>query len=124
MKAMWFEDWPWDSVVTINPTLCQEKGALHQMTSTGGEKAKKLWDSVQTRELALREAIEILRVCHHLAPFCFYNGNTFVAIGRIMIHQVMSTLPPDKAFGFRSIVGHYIAGTTGADELEQVLRHF
>ena len=30
-------------------------------------------------------------------------------------------MPPVKAHGFRSVVGHYIAGTAGADELSKAL---
>ena len=73
------------------------------------------------RELTLRETLDICRQCHKLAPFCFYNGNTFKAIGRTMIQDVLKKMSPVKAHGFRSVVGHYIAGTAGADELAKAL---
>ena len=69
----------------------------------------------------MRETLDICRQCHKLAPFCFYNGNTFVAIGRTMIQDVLKKMSPVKAHGFRSVVGHYIAGTTGAEELSKAL---
>jgi hypothetical protein len=28
MKRQWLKDWPWETVVTINAGLCQEKKAL------------------------------------------------------------------------------------------------
>jgi len=52
--------------------------------------------------------------------FCFYNGNTFAAIGRTIIQGIK--LAPAKAHSLRSVVGHYIAGTIGDDELNQALR--
>jgi hypothetical protein len=58
---------------------------------------------------------------HKLSPFCFYNGNTFAAIGRTMVQELMRSLSPVKAHAFRSVVGHYIAGTAGDEELDQAL---
>lgn len=29
------------------------------------------------------------RHCHKLSPFCFYNGNTFAAIGRTMVQDIL-----------------------------------
>lgn len=108
-------------MVTINAGLCKEKNALHKPTSDGHDPAKKLWEKSRTCELTLRETLEICRQCHKLAPFCFYNGNTFVAIGRTMIQDTIRKMSPTKAHSFRSVVGHYIAGTAGAEELAKAL---
>ena len=121
MKKRWLKDWPWQTVVTINAGLCKEKSALHKPTSDGYEPAKILWESSGKRELTLRETLDICRQCHKLAPFCFYNGNTFAAIGRIIIQELLQKMPPVKAHSFRSVVGHYIAGTAGTDELSKAL---
>jgi len=121
MKRRWLQDWPWETVVTINAGLCKEKNALHKPTSDGYQPTQELWETSRTRELTLRETFDICRQCHKLAPFCFYNGNTFVAIGRTMIQDLLRKMSPTKAHGFRSVVGHYIAGTAGADELAKVL---
>ena len=99
----------------------QGKNALHKPTSDGYAATQKLWETSRARELTLRETLDICRQCHKLAPFCFYNGNTFVAIGRTMIQDALKKMSPVKAHGFRSVVGHYIAGTAGADELSKVL---
>ena len=104
-------------MIAINAALCKEKNALHKSTSDGYQPAQKLWETSRARELTLRETLDILRQCHKLAPFCFYNGNTFVAIGRTMIQDLLRKMPPVKAHGFRSVVGHYIAGTAGTIEL-------
>jgi len=121
MNKLWLEEWPWDTVVTINAGLCKEKRALHKPTSEGYEPARKLWEESRSIKLSLRQTLEICRHCHKLSPFCFYNGNTFAAIGRIIILGVLDKMPPVKAHAFRSVVGHYIAGTAGQKELDQTL---
>ena len=122
MNREWFWDWPWESVLAINAALCQEKKALHKPTSEGYERTKRLWEESRLRKLSLRRALGICRQCHKLSPFCFYNGNTFAAIGRTMIQDVLQKLSPIKAHTIRSVVGHYIAGTTGEKELDQSLK--
>ena len=121
MKKRWLQDWPWETVVTINAGLCQEKNALHKPTSDGYAPAHKMWESSRACELEVRQVLDLCRQCHKLAPFCFYNGNTFAAIGRTLIQDLLRKMPPTKAHGFRSLVGHYIAGTAGASELSQAL---
>jgi hypothetical protein len=121
MKRRWLRDWPWQTVTAINAGLCKEKNALHKPTSDGYVPAQKLWKSASLRKLTLRETMDICRQCHRLAPFCFYNGNTFAAIGRTLIQDILKKLPPLKAQALRSVVGHYIAGTAEADELAKVL---
>ena len=120
-KKPWLKDWPWETVVAINAGLCQEKNALHQPASGGYQTAEKLWHESRRQELTLRETLDICRRCHQLALFCFYNGNTFAAIGRTLVQDLLRKLPPLKAHGFRSVVGHYIAGTAGAEELGKAL---
>jgi hypothetical protein len=117
----WIKDWPWDTVITINAGLCKQKNALHKATSEGYEAARKLWEESRSVKLSLRETLEICRRCHKLSPFCFYNGNTFAAIGRTIIQDLLRKMPPVKAEAFRSVVGHYIAGTAGDEELDQAI---
>jgi hypothetical protein len=107
--------------VVIDAGLCKERRALHQPTSDGCEPAQKPWESSGSRELTLGETLDICRQCHRLAPFCFYNGNTFVAIGRTLILDLLRKMSPVKAQAFRSVVGHYIAGTAGSDDLAKAL---
>jgi hypothetical protein len=119
MKQRWLKDWPWASVIAINAALCKEKKALHKSTSEGYEAARTLWEAARPRELSLRQTLEICRQCHKSSPFCFYNGNTFAAIGRTIVQEILQNMSPLKAHAFRSVVGHYIAGTTGEMELLQ-----
>ena len=121
MNKPWLRDWPWDTVISINAALCKEKKALHKPTSDGFERARKLWEDSRAINLSLRQTLEICRRCHKLSPFIFYNGNTFVAIGRIIIQDIISELSPVKAQAFRSVVGHYIAGTAGDAEMDMAV---
>ena len=56
-----------------------------------------------------------------MAPFCFYNGNTFAAIIRDVIG--LMNLPPEQAVVVRSLAGHIVAGVTTAEE-EQAFSEF
>jgi hypothetical protein len=38
-----------------------------------------------------------------------------------MVQDMLRKLPPVKAHAFRSVVGHYIAGTAGGEELDKAL---
>jgi hypothetical protein len=65
----------------------------------------------------LSDALNVCQKCHRLAPFCFYNGNTFAAIARDFIAELSVRVAPDKAHILRSIAGHIVAGT--ATDIEQ-----
>ena len=66
--------------------------------------------------LGLDEAVELCRRCHQLAPFCFYNGNTFASIIVLVIKRL--ELEPDEAFIIRRLAGHIVAWVvTGEEEM-------
>jgi len=58
--------------------------------------------------------VEICRQCHRLAPFCFYNGNTFTAIIRDVISNL--GLKEDQTVLLRSLAGHIVAGVASEEE--------
>jgi hypothetical protein len=64
--------------------------------------------------MTLAEATDLCRRGHQLAPFCNFNGNTFVAVIRKVISRL--ALPPDQAAVMRSLAGHLVAGTASAEE--------
>ena len=107
----WLQIVPWETVVSINAALCEARKALHQPTSDGYAPAKKLWEEKRSREFSLPELFQICFQCHRLAPFCNYNGNTFVAIVKTLLADELGRLPPDQAHILRSIAGHVVAGT-------------
>ena len=116
----WLEPFDWEIVTEINRGLCKQKNALHKPTSDGHESAKSLWGKSQDKDLTLTEAINVCLKCHRLAPFCFYNGNTFAAIARDFIAELSADLPADKAHVLRSIAGHIVAGTATNIERKQL----
>ncbi|MGH7990144.1 MAG: hypothetical protein ACREDS_08170, partial [Limisphaerales bacterium] len=63
---------------------------------------------------------QICLQCHRLAPFCFYNGNTFASIARDFIAELSPGLAADQSFILRSIAGHIVAGTATDIERKQL----
>ncbi|MEM9446633.1 MAG: hypothetical protein AAGA18_14925 [Verrucomicrobiota bacterium] len=120
IKKAWLCDASWEVVEAINKALCENKNALHKPTSDGYEKTKALWTSNHLIETSLLEAVELCRKCPKLAPFCYYNGNTFVAIIRQVIED-LHQISPDQLNTLRSVSGHIVAGTANFDE-EKLLR--
>jgi hypothetical protein len=50
-----------------------------------------------------------------MAPFCFYNGNTFAAIIRDVVNGLK--LPEPLAFTIRSLAGHIVSGVASEEEV-------
>jgi uncharacterized surface protein with fasciclin (FAS1) repeats len=65
--------------------------------------------------MRLDEAIDLCRRCHRMAPFCFYNGNTFAAVARDVIQNL--AIPADEAYIARSLAGHIVAGVATEEEV-------
>jgi len=120
-KAFWLRLSDWDFVEDLNKTLCSQKNALHKPTSDGYEVTKTKWEAYHGLEISLLEASTVCCECHRLAPFCFFNGNTFVAVIRQAIVPVLEKLDAENGYLLRSTVGHYVAGTIGIEELQGVI---
>jgi len=84
----WLAPFTWEMVTAQNAVLCQAKHALHKPTSDGHDVTKQLWESRHREPMPLDEAVELCRRCHRLAPFCFYNGNTFASIIVLVIKRL------------------------------------
>lgn len=116
----WLEIVPWETVASINAALCDARKALHKPTSDGYAPARELWEKSRSRKLSLPEVFQIGFKCHRLAPFCNYNGNTFVAIIKTLLADVLKGLPADRAHILRSVAGHIVAGTVTDIERKQL----
>jgi hypothetical protein len=116
----WLSPFDWEFVTEVNRSLCARKNALHKPTSDGHIPAKRLWEQSRAKKLTFTGALEICRRCHRLAPFCFYNGNTFASIARDLIDDLPSKLMADQAHVLRSIAGHIVAGTATDIETKQL----
>ena len=120
LNKNWLQVVPWETVVSINAALCEARKALHKPTSDGYTPTKELWERSRPKKLSLPEVLQICFQCHRLAPFCNYNGNTFVTIVKTLLDEELSRLPADKAHVLRSIAGHIVAGTATDIEREQL----
>jgi hypothetical protein len=117
----WLKPYPWEFVTAQNALLCRAKDALHKPTSDGHDQTKQLWDQLHPQPMPLEEAVELCRRCHKLAPFCFYNGNTFAGIIRDVVRGL--ELPPTQAHVILSLAGHIVAGVSSGEE-ERAFREF
>ena len=71
--------------------------------------------------MGLDDAVDFCRKCHRMAPFCFYNGNTFTAIIRDVVQNLR--LEPNQGIIVRSLAGHIVAGVA-SDEETRAFREF
>ena len=121
MIRPWLARYSWEFVTAQNALLCQAKGALHKATSDGHDQTQRLWKDQHEKLMRLEEAVALCRQCHRLAPFCFYNGNTFAGIIRDVIREL--GLPSAQAHVIRSLAGHIVAGVSTGEE-EKAFREF
>src|SRR5262245_34464739 len=112
----WLAPFTWEVVTAQNAVLCQAKNALHKPTSDGHDATKRLWESRHREAMRLADAVDLCRRCHRLAPFCFYNGNTFASIIALVIKRL--DLPADQAYVVRSLAGHIVAGVATTEEAQ------
>lgn len=119
--APWLAPFSWQMVTAQNAVLCHARNALHKPTSDGHEQTRVLWEEHYLESMPLDEAVELCRKCHRLAPFCFYNGNTFASIIALVLRTI--TLPHDQAVVIRSLAGHIVAGVASEEE-ESAFRAF
>ena len=68
--------------------------------------------------MSLSEAIELCRRCHKIAPFCFFNGNTFASIIKVALQSVPGTTPAEKHL-LQTVSSHLVAGTATPEEERQ-----
>jgi hypothetical protein len=111
----WLKPFTWELVTAQNAVLCQAKNALHKPTSDGHEVTRQLWEATHPTSMTLEEAVDLCRRCHKMAPFCFYNGNTFASIVALVIRKL--NLPAIEAHLMRSLAGHIVAGVATDEEV-------
>jgi hypothetical protein len=117
----WLAPFTWEMVTAQNAMLCTAKNALHQPTSDGHDVTRTLWENYHREPMGLDEAVDLCRRCHRLAPFCFYNGNTFSSIIALVIRKL--DLPANQSHVIRSLAGHIVAGVASDVEI-QAFREF
>ncbi len=123
-QIQWLGAVSWDVVLALNQALCQAKQLAPQNNPAGYEPARQLWEKSIPRRMTLTEVLDVCHQCHELAPFVFNNGNTFAAIARTLLEELLKTMPPVEAQIIRTTVCHYVVGLVDRKEFLQVLRHF
>lgn len=114
----------WDAVATTNQELCQKDEQPHAPSPATHDEARRLWEESMGRSMKLRDALDVCRQIHKLAPFQFFNGNTVAAVVKTLVDDMVQTLPSVQAQIARSTVSHYVVGAIKARELEDVFAHF
>jgi hypothetical protein len=71
--------------------------------------------------VTLAEAYDTLREFHKRAPFLFFNGNTFAAIGRELSYVIFGELPMVRKREVGSATAHYIAGVLDREVMVQMV---
>lgn len=120
-RAAFFTHWSWESVVGINRGTCERGGAQHGINSETGSACESRWEESRAETLTLADALHHLRDFHRRAPFLFFNGNTFAAIGRQLVRVIFSDLPTARQREVVSAVAHYIAGVLDWEAMVQVV---
>ena len=120
-RAAFLANWDWESVISINRGTCARGGAQHGVNSETGGACAAEWNGSHRDERSLAETFDLLRSYHRKAPFLFFNGNTFAAIGRELVLALFSDMPTARRRELGSAVGHYIAGVLDRDAMTQMI---
>jgi hypothetical protein len=115
-RARFLENWDWLSVSNLNRRLCEGRGAQHGPNPESHETCRKEWEKLQKEELTLFEVLAQLRRFHRLAPFLFFNGNSFAELGRGLTYAVFAEVSTLRRKQIASLVAHFIAGLPDVDE--------
>ncbi len=94
---------------------------MHGFNSETGAACGESWSARHGQEITLADAFDTLREFHKRAPFLFFNGNTFAAIGRELSYALFSDLPVIRMREVGSATAHYIAGVLDRDSMIQII---
>lgn len=120
-RAVFIANWDWQSVVRINCGTCARVGAQHGLNSETSGACAQEWEVCRHEVLTLAETLDLLKRFHRLAPFLFFNGNTFAAIGRELSRALFAELPTARNREVASAVAHYIAGVLDREAMVEIV---
>ena len=95
-RAAFVKNWDWQLVTSLNRGSCDRGKALHGHNSETHEGVRQRWEEMRARQLTLGETLDYLLECHRLAPFLFFNGNTFGEIARRIVDAIFLEFPPAR----------------------------
>ena len=107
----------WADLEKINAALCQAGGYPPGCRAEGYETAHLLWEKTHQQPLTFLQAADLCLECHRLAPFQYFNGNTFASCARVALAPAMERLDHKQQTFSRAALAHYIAGTIDRQEL-------
>ena len=101
----------WADIEKINAALCTAGGYEPGARAEGYEAARVLWGKSYQQPLTFLQAADLCLECHRLAPFQYFNGNTFASCARVSLSPALEKLGYEAQTVSRAALGHYIAGT-------------
>jgi hypothetical protein len=120
-KREWLLSVSWEWIVGLNRTLCQAQKMEALVNAKTFSASQHCWEQCSSKAMSLVEALAICRDVRDRSPFTFNNGNTFAALARGLVEDFLRNAPALESQIIRTTVSHYVAGTVGRKELEQVL---
>ena len=123
-RAAFFENWSWESIISLNRGACERGQAQHGFNSESQEASRRVWEAGRCEVITLDEAVKKLRSFHRRAPFLFFNGNTFAMLGAAIAKIVFSDISPTRSREVVSIVSHYIAGVVYEEDFIAFMEEF
>ena len=100
----------WADIEKINAAL-SVAGGYEPSHGEGYETARLLWEKTHLQPLTFLQAADLCLECHRLAPFEYFNGNTFASCARVSLSPALDKLGYEAQTVSRAALGHYIAGT-------------
>lgn len=113
----WLDRHTWDGEVANREQLRLSRGV-----NAGYTRAQEIWEAAEGRELSLKEAIDICRLCYTLAPFSARDNHVFIKIARSILQPVVKSMSPALGGAVHGVVADYISGIGTVHDLEQVLK--
>jgi hypothetical protein len=120
-KREWLSGVSWESIVGLNRTLCQAQKMEALVNAKTFSASQDSWQRAATKAMDLVEALTLFREARDRSPFTFNNGNTFAALARGLVENALRNAPAVESQIIRTTISHYVAGTVGKKELQQVL---
>ena len=120
-RAAFLKNWGWQSVISINRGAGAIGTAQHGINSETGATCAAEWDSKRNHSISFGETLDLLKSFHRKAPFLFFNGNTFAAIGRQLAYALLADLSPVRKREAGSAIAHYIAGVLDREAMVEIV---
>ena len=111
----------WEDIEKINAALCKAGGYEPGARAEGWEPARALWEKSHNAPLSFMQVADLCLECHRLAPFPYFNGNTFASCARVALASAFDTLDYKHQTFARAALAHYIAGTIDRAELIAII---